>query len=50
MQPLAGIHVIFQYVVAGIILFSKNLGSNQTAKFWPRTSSQCGIPGGISGA
>ena len=40
--------VIFQYVVADIILYSKSLGSAQTVKFWPRTSSLCGTPAGIS--
>ena len=28
-------------VVAHVILYSKSLGSAQTVKFWPRTSSQC---------
>ena len=31
----------FQYVVANVILYSKSLGSAQTIKLWPRTSSHC---------
>ena len=41
-QPLAGILVIFHYVLADIILYSKSLGSAKTVKFWPSRSSQCG--------
>jgi hypothetical protein len=40
--------VIFRYVAADIILYSKSLGSAETVKIWPRTSSQCGTPAGIS--
>ena len=37
---VAWIPVIFQYVVAHIILCWKSAGWAETVKFWPRTSSQ----------
>jgi hypothetical protein len=40
----------FLYVVADIILYLKSLGSAETIKNWPRTSSQYWISRGISGA
>ena len=40
--------VIFQYVVANIILYSKSSSSATTVKIRPRTSSQCRTPAGIS--
>jgi hypothetical protein len=40
--------MIFQYVVADIILYSKSLRSAETEKFWSRTSSECGTPAEIS--
>jgi hypothetical protein len=42
------ISVIFQYVVADIILYFDSIDSAETVKFWPRTSSQCGnLQGGL---
>ena len=35
--------VIFQYVVADIITYSKSLHPAETVKFWLRTSSRCGV-------
>ena len=46
--PVVWILVIFLYVVADVILYSKSLGSAGTVKFWLRTSSQCGTPAGMS--
>ena len=39
--------VIFKYVVADIILYSKSSSSAETVKFWLRTSSQRRTPGRI---
>ena len=39
---------LFQYVVADIIFYSKSPGSAETVNYWPRTSTQCGTPAGIS--
>ena len=35
--------VIFQYIVADIITYSKSLHRAETVKFWLRTSSRCGV-------
>ena len=38
------IFVIFQYVIADIILYSKSVSSAETVKFWTRTSSERETP------
>ena len=43
---VGSILVIFKYVVAYIILYSKRSSPAQTDKFWPRTNSQYMTPAG----